>query len=235
MTGAGCSKLDVLPALHDGTSLTDREIEQLLLEAEDRLRCPDINIREGSKSVEIPAKLPQTSNLSGGSVVEPYVRAQADLALVDTGKLLPHAVANALQTPQSSRLAESTKYKTKPTAGKDWFNLPKTELTAELRRDLQLLRMRSVLDPKRHYKKENGKSQIPTYSQIGTVVEGPTEFFSGRIAKRDRKKTFVDEALAIEKESKRFEANYRNIQSAKQSGKKAFYKNLRSKRNFRGK
>jgi hypothetical protein len=123
----------------------------------------------------------------------------------------------------------------KPTAGADWFHLPKTELTTELKRDLQLIRMRSVLDPKRHYKKEGGKAQPPKYSQLGTIIEGPTEFFTGRIAKRDRKKTFVEDALALERETKRFASKYREIQTSKQSGKRSFYRNLRAKRNRQSK
>ena len=104
-------------------------------------------------------------------------------------------------------------------------------MTPQLKRDLQLLRMRSVLDPKRHYKKENGKAKPPEFSQVGTIIEGPTEFFSGRIAKKDRKKTFVEEAMAMERETKRFQTKYQAIQVNKQSGKKAFYNNLRAKRN----
>lgn len=122
----------------------------------------------------------------------------------------------------------------KPNAGKDWFNLPKTELTPELKRDLQLLRMRSVLDPKRHYKKESKTAQPPEFSQIGTIIEGPTEFFSARITKKDRKRTFVDETLATERLSRRFDAKYRNIQLSKQSGRKAFYKGLKEKRKPKG-
>lgn len=109
--------------------------------------------------------------------------------------------------------------------------MPKTELTPELKRDLQLLRMRSVLDPKRHYKKENGKAKPSEFSQVGTIIEGPTEFFSGRIVKKDRKKTFVEETMALERGNRRFESKYRDIQGAKQSGKKAFYNKLRAKRN----
>lgn len=123
----------------------------------------------------------------------------------------------------------------KPSAGPDWFNLPKTEMTPQLKRDLQLLRMRSVLDPKRHYKKESGKAKPPEFSQVGTIIQGPTEFFSGRIAKKDRKKTFVEETMALERETRRFESKYRDIQGTKQSGKKAFYNNLRAKRNRKNK
>lgn len=90
--------------------------------------------------------------------------------------------------------------------------------------------MRNVLDPKRHYKKENGKAKPPEFSQIGTIVEGPTEFFSARIVNRERKKNFVEEAMAIEEESGRFKRKYGEIQEAKTSGKKAHYKSLQAKR-----
>lgn len=118
----------------------------------------------------------------------------------------------------------------KATAGSDWFNLPKTNLTPELKRDLQLLKMRNVLDPHRHYKKESGKMQAPEYSQVGTIIEGPTEFFSGRIEKAQRKKTFVEEVLAGEQETKRFKRKYGELQDRKTSGKKAFYKKLKEQR-----
>lgn len=123
----------------------------------------------------------------------------------------------------------------KQTAGADWFNMPKTELTPELKRDLQILRMRSVLDPKRHYKKENGKVRPPQYSHMGTIIEGPGEFFSGRVTKKDRKKTFVEEVLASERETHRFKLKYQGIQATKQNGKGLYYKNLRAKRNTKGK
>lgn len=107
--------------------------------------------------------------------------------------------------------------------------MPKTIMTPELKRDLQLLRMRNVLDPHRHYKKESGNT-APEYSQVGTIIEGPTEFFKSRITKKDRKDNFVQEALSVEKESGRFKAKYNQIQVAKTSGKKAYYNRLRTKR-----
>lgn len=94
--------------------------------------------------------------------------------------------------------------------------------------------MRTVLDPKRHYKKEDSKAKPPEFSHVGTVIEGPTEFFSARIAKRDRKSTFVEEAIALERESGQFKRRYNAIQAAKTSGKKAYYKGLRAKRRRKG-
>lgn len=124
----------------------------------------------------------------------------------------------------------SRQNKEKPTSGPKWFNLPKTVVTPELKRDLQILRMRSVLDPHRHYKKENGKAKIPEYSQVGTIIEGPTEFFSARITKKERKNNFAEEIIAAERENGRFKRKYAEIQEAKTSGKKAYYKKLKAKR-----
>ncbi|KAL4877637.1 Fcf2 pre-rRNA processing-domain-containing protein [Aspergillus karnatakaensis] len=207
----------------------DDEIQQLLAEAEHRLRNDGPTPASPAPSPE--TALPNIPKLSSSSL-KPYVQHHNEVAVVDTTRLLGSTVnTGILPLVRNRETAKVTSKKDKPTAGSDWFDLPKTDLTPELKRDLQLLRMRSILDPKRHYKKENAKAQLPKFSQVGTIIEGPTEFFSGRIAKRDRKKTFVEEALVLEKETKRFESRYHDVQGRKTSGKKAFYKSLRSKRN----
>ena len=48
-----------------------------------------------------------------------------------------------------------------------------------MKRDLRLLRLRGVMDPKRFYKSAD-QTKFPKYFQFGTVVEGPTEFYSGQ-------------------------------------------------------
>lgn len=65
---------------------------------------------------------------------------------------------------------------------------------------------------------------------MGTIIEGPTEFFSARLSNKDRKRTFVEEVLAGENASGRFRSKYGEIQAAKTSGKKAHYKNMKAKR-----
>lgn len=108
--------------------------------------------------------------------------------------------------------------------------MPKTELTPELHRDLQLLKMRNVLDPKRHYKKDNARNDVPAFSQVGTIIEGPTEFYSSRLKKKDRKQTILEEVIAQEQDGGRFKRKYDDISKTKASGKKAFYKALKAKR-----
>ena len=103
-------------------------------------------------------------------------------------------------------------------------------MTPNLIRDLQVLSMRSVLDPKRHYKKEPGNAFHPTYSQLGTILEGATEFHSARIKQRDRKRTIAEEVLAGEASSGRFLSKYQRVQLMRTSGKTAHYKALKTRR-----
>lgn len=51
------------------------------------------------------------------------------------------------------------------TKGKDWFNMPATEITEEIENDLKVLQMRKALDPKHFYKK-NDLKVLPKYFQV---------------------------------------------------------------------
>jgi hypothetical protein len=93
-----------------------------------------------------------------------------------------------------------------------------------MKRDFQLLQMRNVLDTHRHYRKSDDAGKFPEYSQSGTVIEGPTEFYSGRIRNRERKQTLAEEILATEDTNRKFKAKYTEIQAKRTSGKKAHYK-----------
>ncbi|KAI9299215.1 Fcf2-domain-containing protein [Neoconidiobolus thromboides FSU 785] len=89
--------------------------------------------------------------------------------------------------------AEAKKEK-EANAGKKWFNMEAPEMTEELKKDLQVLKLRKVLDRKRFYKKDN-KSLQSKYFQVGTIIEDKSEFYSGRLAKKDRKQTILQEVL----------------------------------------
>jgi hypothetical protein len=121
----------------------------------------------------------------------------------------------------------------KATAGPRWFNLPRTDLTPELKRDLQLLNLRPFLDPKRHYKKQNSKAEPPAFSQVGTIVESHAEYYSARLPNKKRKKTLADEVLAVEAENHRLRNAYAKAQAVSTSGKRAYYKALKAKRSGR--
>lgn len=50
-------------------------------------------------------------------------------------------------------------------AGDGWFNMKAVEMTPELENDLKTLQMRSVLDPKRFYRKNDMKT-LPKFVQV---------------------------------------------------------------------
>ncbi|KAH8689713.1 putative nucleolus protein required for cell viability [Talaromyces proteolyticus] len=206
----------------------DSLIQQLLNEAEARLQSASPVEKSltsaASQHVEnhANARLPELA--SGGSLTS-YVHRDGEISA-----MYPTLISIPSEGSYSLALNQPAKKEKQDDAGGDWFNLPKTQITPELKREFQLLRMRNVLDPKRHYKKENGKANTPQYSQVGTIIEGPTEFFKSRVVKKDRKKTFAEEAIATENESGRFKAKYNQIQESKKSGKKSYYNSLRAKR-----
>ncbi|KAL0262171.1 dTDP-fucopyranose mutase [Diplodia seriata] len=221
----------VTHGLVEDDELSDEQIEMLLKQAEVRAREKNTS----SSLVQLPSaadyKLPR---LDTPGLPAPYVHTDGEVARVDPSRLLDdqqRALANHIRKVEDPVAVKKKKIEEKKaTAGEQWFNLPKTDLTPELKRDLQLLKMRNVLDPHRHYKKENSKDFVPEYSQVGTIVEGPTEYYSARLQKKERKKTFVEEVLDREKNSGRFERKYGEIQSKKTSGKKAHYKALKAMR-----
>lgn len=108
--------------------------------------------------------------------------------------------------------------------------MPKTKLTPELRRDLELLSMRDALDNKRFYKKDKVSSKIPNYSQLGYIVEGTTEFYSARQTKKERRQTLVDEALAEEAVNKKHKRKYQQIATARMQ-EKALGRKMKRRRN----
>jgi len=80
------------------------------------------------------------------------------------------------------------------TKGDGWYGMPATEVTEEIKNDLEVLQMRGALDPKRFYKKNSNK-ELPKYFQVGRYVNNPVEFYSDR-GSGNKKKTLVDDLMA---------------------------------------
>lgn len=74
------------------------------------------------------------------------------------------------------------------------------ELTEELKNDLKALQMRSAMDPKRFYKK-NDREGFPKYFQVGWGVFisrlFPSIFQKAIVSKTEKKKNFANKNLRI--------------------------------------
>ncbi|KAF7561880.1 hypothetical protein G7046_g2242 [Stylonectria norvegica] len=183
------------------TAILDDQVDELLRKAEQRLR----------KDAP-PAGAVATVSASTVAVVK---------AGEPTGARQPSSKADLSVRPPPLPL--SAQPKVKDTAGANWFDLPKTQLTPEFKRDWQLLRMRSILDPK--HQKKALRASAPEYSQLGEIIAGPTEFFSARLTRKERKGTLLDEVMSTYNDTK-FKNKYAGIQKQKTSGGKKFYKQV---------
>ncbi|KAI4702830.1 hypothetical protein J4E89_010167 [Alternaria sp. Ai002NY15] len=221
------------PLLAEDTDeeLSDEQIRELLNEAAVRMRAKAATAQPANKS-DAPFRLPK---LQPGHIADTYEKTDGNITRLDHSKLVDkkqQALANGTKKIEDPlQIKKQKQEEKKATAGAQWFNMPKTNLTPELRRDLQLLKMRNVLDPHRHYKKDNKKGDVPAFSQVGTIIEGATEFYSSRLKNKERKQTMLEEIVAQEQDSGRFKRKYEDIQTSKQSGKKAHYKAMKAKRN----
>ncbi|XP_076060004.1 U3 small nucleolar RNA-associated protein 6 homolog [Oratosquilla oratoria] len=101
------------------------------------------------------------------------------------------------------------------TKGPGWFDMKAPELTEEVKRDLEILQMRSVLDPTRHYKNSDMKT-LPKYFQMGKVEDSAVDFYSSRIPKRERKRNLADEIMHDEGVLRYQKRKYSEIVAAKQ-------------------
>lgn len=121
------------------------------------------------------------------------------------------------------------KKKSEETAGKGWYNLPKTEITESIKKDLQIIKMRGALDPKKHYRR-NDTNKLPKYFQMGTVVEGAHEFYSSRVPQGKRKKNMVDELLEDAEFRRKNKKQFLELRKKQMSGGKRFYKEMMNKK-----
>ncbi|KAL8304213.1 hypothetical protein RB597_004524 [Gaeumannomyces tritici] len=191
----------------------DDWIEGLLVNAEKRLA--------GRDSTQVAVVAPKQAGL-----------AKASKALAPQLKQVTEAPKKEgevdVRIPRPA--AQKKKGKDQDDAGAEWFNMPRTNVTPELLRDLKLLRMRNVLNPKQFFKKDTRTNLVPTFSQVGTLIEGATEFHSNRLTRKERKRTLAEEVLASSDAVAKFKTKYNDIQTKKMSGRKGHYKKLMAQR-----
>uniref|UniRef100_A0A0D9VKL1 Fcf2 pre-rRNA processing C-terminal domain-containing protein n=1 Tax=Leersia perrieri TaxID=77586 RepID=A0A0D9VKL1_9ORYZ len=138
-------------------------------------------------------KLPSLPTTSGGKESGPS-SSRAQESLWKPGSELVDGLFVPPRDPRKSN--KMSRKNVKDTSGKGWFDMPAPTITPELKKDLEILQLRHVLDPKRHFKRAGKSKALPKYFQVGTVIEPASEFFSSRLTKRERKTTLVDEILS---------------------------------------
>jgi hypothetical protein len=117
------------------------------------------------------------------------------------------------------------------TKGSQWFNMKAPEITKELKNDLQIIQMRSALDPKQFYKRSEAK-KLPKYFEMGKVIESSVGYHESKNI-RKRNKTLVDELMEDDEfmkfNKKKFKESVEQQQRSKMQFK-AFKKASRMKK-----
>ncbi|KAJ2336182.1 rrna-processing protein fcf2 [Coemansia sp. RSA 2681] len=178
-------------------------------------------------ALSVPMRLETGSNHRASPLIKMNSKsgiAKLDTKAVNSSKKLASEYKEK-EDPTIKRLTRSEITKDKEqTAGKKWFGMKAPVLTPELKNDLRVLQLRNVLDPKRFYKKDASAKKIPKYFEVGTIIEGPTEFYSSRLTKKERKTTLVDELLADKQARDYFKRKVNEIHAHNVSGGKNWYK-----------
>jgi len=150
---------------------------------------------DGSTTVRTNALKARHNHKKGSSV---DVAALADSSDIYGRSSRPYSSAASQSSAQSA-----------VTSGKAWFDLPATAMTEEMKLDLRAVRMRGALDPKRFYKALDRPGK---FVQLGTVVEGRDEFYTSRLARKERRTNLVEELLADTKTRAYTKRKYNAIQ-----------------------
>ena len=96
-----------------------------------------------------------------------------------------------------------------------------------LQKDLQVIRMRNYLDPKKFYKSSDKPSP---HAQLGTVISNGAEYFSSRLTKAERRSTLLEEVMADESTRRYAKKQMTKIQKGKESGGKKWRRGMEKKR-----
>lgn len=170
-------------------------------------------------------KLPSFATTSGGSSKSDQApkpsTAQGSL-WKPTSELVDGLFVPPRDPRQLNKLARKS---VKDTSGKGWFDMPAPTITPELKKDLEILQLRHVIDPKRHFKRAGKSKALPKYFQVGTVVEPASEFYSSRLKNRERKATLVDELLSDQSLKSYRMRKVREIQEIRTPGGNQKWKN----------
>ncbi|KAJ3187167.1 Deoxynucleotidyltransferase terminal-interacting protein 2 [Gaertneriomyces sp. JEL0708] len=106
------------------------------------------------------------------------------------------------------------------TAGPKWFDLPATPVTPEIQRELHILKSRSVLDPKQHYKKGTMK-EAPKFFQIGTILKDTGSLQS---TKQKRGKGILEDLVEDSESRSYFKRKFLKVQESKMNFTRKGYK-----------
>ena len=109
-----------------------------------------------------------------------------------------------LETSENSHIVSQKKPKqSKKDLTDKWLQMTTPEVTEEIRNDFRYLELRRFSSKKNFYK-SSGIKGVPDQFQVGTVIEGAGDFYSGRFTKKQRPQSIVEEVYASRQQSDKY-------------------------------
>ncbi|ORY73587.1 Fcf2 pre-rRNA processing-domain-containing protein [Leucosporidium creatinivorum] len=122
-----------------------------------------------------------------------------------------------------------------PTAGPKWFNMPATAMTPELKREIQAMRLRNALDPKRFYRSSAKEDKaLPEFFQLGHVLPSHAGSVSTAPTAAARKRTFVEELVDDEQARAYTKRKTQEVMARGMSGRRGGNRKGASKKGRKG-
>ncbi|OMH82769.1 Deoxynucleotidyltransferase terminal-interacting protein 2 [Zancudomyces culisetae] len=210
--------------------LAEASLDELFQQAIQSLDQESPLVKDESEQIQSSSLLPSIKLESGLSAKDKKKQSEVTDLAASHNKGIKTARDLVAKKPS---LNERRKEKEK-TIGSKWFGMKRPDhISDNVKRDLHLLKLRNVLDPKRFYKKgvDHKRAEIPKYFEIGTIVQGNAEFYSSRIPRKQVKSTFAEEILASRDSVKYLKRRFNEIQTSNQKNGRKNYKNAQKLRN----
>ncbi|GAA5982630.1 hypothetical protein JCM10908_006724 [Rhodotorula pacifica] len=106
------------------------------------------------------------------------------------------------------------------TAGAQWFHLPATPLTPELKREMDALRLSNQLDPKRFLRGGAKKDKVGEFFQIGHIIAPSTRATTLSSQPSIQKRSFVEDLLQDEESKAYAKKKTKEVMRKTMSGRK---------------
>ncbi|GAA5841052.1 hypothetical protein JCM3766R1_006649 [Sporobolomyces carnicolor] len=106
------------------------------------------------------------------------------------------------------------------TAGSKWFDMPATPMTPELKREIDAMRLRNALDPKKFMKGGAKSEKIGEFFQVGHVITPNTRATTSNSLPTASKRSFVEELVEDEQARAYAKKKTKEVMQKGMSGRK---------------
>ena len=173
---------------------------------------------QGAQAVKLGADAPRANHGANSQALI----AQMDAAEVEDA--MSRTVLDGIERP-GGELGQ----RKKPAAAPGFFDFRSTELTEEVRHDLEVIKMRTFINPKKHYKGQDHK-WAPKKFQVGTVIVPAHEYYSAGMSKKELRRGALEGFKRDTATGGYVKRKFLEVQQKKNSGGKKHYKAKMKKR-----